>query len=86
MLIQATIQKWGNSLGLRLTGPARSIPNFKENMRVNISINESGIQVIPLHQEKKFFMFKEKELLKGLSSKTAHSDALATLNGEEFGD
>ena len=86
MIIQTTIQKWGNSLALRLTGPVRSIPDFKENMLVKISISETGIQVTSVRQEKKILMFTEKELLKGLSSKTAHSDELATLNSEEFGD
>ena len=84
MLVQAMIQKWGNSLALRLTGPVRSIPNFKENMLVEISIQADGIQVAPV--EKKLLLLKEKDLLKGLTKYTAHADAVEKLNSEEFGD
>ena len=87
MIIQATIQKWGNSLALRLTGPAKSIPDFKENMLVEINIQEEGIHVSPIHSKKKLLLFKEKELINGLSNHMAHADdALAKPNSKEWGD
>ncbi len=86
MRVQATIQKWGNSLALRLTGPIKTIPKFKVNMRVNIDIEEDGIQIHPLKKHKKKLPFSEKELLKGLSAGSAHADELAVVNFKEFGE
>ena len=67
MQVQATIQKWGNSLALRLTGQLRTIPHFEENMRVNIEIQEEGIQVRPARDKLKKKLFREADLLRGLN-------------------
>lgn len=87
MRIQTTVQKWGNSLALRLTGPLRSIPNFSENMVVDIDINESGITVHPtnLHHPR-IKLLSEKNLLKGLNKKTAHGDQLAVIKLKDIGE
>ena len=74
MQVQATIQKWGNSLALRLTGQLRTIPHFEENMRVNIEIQEEGIQVRPARDKLKKKLFREADLLRGLNAWTSHSD------------
>ena len=79
MRVQATIQKWGNSLAIRLTGLLRSIPHFEENMVVNIDIDESGIAVHPTKSKFKKLIFKEKDLLKGLTFQKAHADELFQL-------
>jgi len=86
MRIQSKIQKWGNSLALRLTGPVRTIPQFEVDMVVNIDIKEDGISIHPVKTTTKKLPFSEKDLLKGLDAKTAHADALTTLTPREFGD
>ena len=85
MQVQATIQKWGNSLALRLTGQLRTIPHFEENMRVNIEIQEEGIQVRPARDKLKKKLFREADLLRGLNAWTAHADELMDVSPKEFG-
>lgn len=85
MHIQAKIQKWGNSLALRLSGPIKDIPHFKENMLVDIDIAETGIYVQPvvelaLHK----LRFSEAQLLKGITPKMAHADERFKLSGLEL--
>lgn len=83
--MRTTIKKWGNSLALRLSGPMASIPHFEEDMLVDVEISEDGIQVRPAKKEIKL-PFKESDLLKGLSPKSAHADEIAHLTSKELGD
>ena len=74
MRIQAKIQKWGNSLALKLTGPWKSIPHFEENMLVDIDVTEEGIQIRPIKRRAtRRLPFSEAQLLKGLNAKTVHA-------------
>lgn len=85
MKMQTTIQKWGNSLALRITGPLKTIPRFDANMTVEVEVNESGLTIHPLAPKKrKLFLFKESQLLKGLTAKKAHADEIADINHQEF--
>ena len=47
MRVQVKIQKWGNSLALRLAGLIKSIPKFRANMVVDVDISDQGIDVRP---------------------------------------
>jgi len=85
MKIQTTIQKWGNSLAIRITGPLKTIPHFTANMPIEIEVNEEGLIIHPIAAKKrKLKIFKEAELLKGLNAKTAHADELIDINQKEF--
>ena len=86
MHVQSKLSKWGNSLGLRITGLLKTIPHFTENMLVDIEINEKGlfIKPSPLNRRKKL-LFSEAELLQGLTKKTAHADELAIISNKELG-
>ncbi len=85
MRIQAKIQKWGNSLGIRLSGPIKAIPQFKEDMLVDVDVTEEGISIRPKKKKKrKKLPFSEIDLLDGLTVKTSHADELAFLNDKEF--
>ncbi len=87
MLIHAHIQKWGNSLALRITGPVRAIPNFKAGMEVDIQVSEEGIQVSPVHRKQRFKLpYSEADLLKGLTPRKAHADEVATFLPHEMGE
>jgi len=86
MKVQATIQKWGNSLALRLTGPLKTMPGFRENMLVEVDINKNGLKVQPVKRHKKKLPFSEKNLLRGLSAKKAHADEVALINDMEIGE
>lgn len=74
MKIKTTIKKWGNSLGLRITGSMKSIPRFEENMPVTVDISEKGIVVEPVKKSRLKLPFTEAELLADLDKDTAHAD------------
>ena len=83
MKIQTTIQKWGNSLAIRITGPLKTIPHFTANMPIEIEVNKKGLTIHPLKVKKKL-IFNEAQLLKGLTPKKAHADEMVEINPKEF--
>ncbi|MCX7121361.1 MAG: transcriptional regulator [Gammaproteobacteria bacterium] len=79
MKIQAKIQKWGNSLGLRITGSMKTIPHFEENMNVTVEISEKGLYVYRKPKKltaRDILPFTLAELLEGLNEYTAHTDEI----------
>lgn len=84
MKVHTTIQKWGNSLAIRITGSLRTIPHFTADMPVEIEVDEKGLRVRPISQKKKSLIFKEAQLLKGLTAKKAHADEIADIHYQEF--
>ncbi|AKH64866.1 MULTISPECIES: hypothetical protein [Photorhabdus] len=80
MRTQAILQKWGNSIALRLSGNLKTIPNFEAGDAVDIEISEQGL-VIQKAVKKRL---TESDLLNGLSAYTAHADELATPNDKEL--
>ena len=84
MKIQTTIQKWGNSLALRITGPLKTIPHFTANMPVEIEVSEKGFTVHPLTKKRKALIFSEAQLLRGLTAKKAHADEIIDIYHQEF--
>jgi antitoxin MazE len=85
MKIQTTIQKWGNSLAIRITGPLKTIPHFTANMPIEIEVNKKGLTIHPVHPKKrKLTLLKESQLLKGITAKKAHADEIADIHHREF--
>ncbi len=84
MKIQTTIQKWGNSLAIRITGPLRTIPHFTADMPVEIEANKKGLIIHPISQKRKSLLLTEAQLLKGLTAKKAHADEIADIHYREF--
>lgn len=85
MKVYARIQKWGNGLALRVCGPMREIPSFKEGSEVEVSITENGLNIKKMDPNKKMQLpFSEAELLNGLTYKQAHGDLLAKPLSSEF--
>ena len=86
-VVHAKIQKWGNGLALRVAGLIRDIPQFEQNTAVDVMVFEDGFTVKKSKPIKKGYVFplKEKDLLKGLTSETAHADSLAVLSDKEVG-
>lgn len=78
MIIETHIQKWGNSLGLRVSGAMRAIPGFESGMAVQVEITEDGLNIHKTRKKKKLnkkelrrrmrkiFPYSEKELIAGL--------------------
>lgn len=87
MKIHTTIQKWGNSLAVRITGPMKTIPHFSANMPIEIDVDENGLTIHPLtRKKKKLLVFSEAQLLKGLTAKKAHADEIIEIHSKEFED
>ena len=87
MKIQTTIQKWGNSLAIRITGPLKTIPHFTANMPVEIEVNAKGLIIHPITPKKrKLLLFNEAQLLKGLTAKKVHSDEIVDIHHQELGN
>ncbi len=86
MKVRAKIQKWGNGLGLRVSGPIRDIPHFEENTTVELDVNEYGFTAtkVEAYYSKKTLPFNETELLEGITPKKAHADILIKPLSSEF--
>jgi len=78
LAIDSKIQKWGNGLGLRVSGAMRDIPHFTENTLVKVEVFEDGFTVKKATQAVKLLPFTEDQLLEGLNPDTVHSELLAT--------
>lgn len=87
MKTEASIQKWGNGLALRVSGIMRDIPHFKEGTQVIVDVTKDGFTVKKVKPSpKKRLYFSEKELLKGLTPYNVHADEIAVLHDNELGD
>ena len=85
MKVQAKIQKWGNSLAIRITGVIRDIPHFQEGTPIEIDITEDRLEIRKLQSAKRLSLpFSESELLEGMTPKTAHADIIAKPLKSEF--
>lgn len=72
--IDTKIQKWGNGLGLRVSGLLRDIPHFEQDTPVRVDISEDGFTVRKTRPNYASLPFSEEELLADLSPSKAHSD------------
>lgn len=88
MKVRTKIQKWGNSLGLRISGPMKTVPNFEENMPVDVNVTEKGLEVVPVKKIKKRQLpFTEAELLEDMTPYGAHADEIENVYlDKEWGD
>lgn len=86
MRTEASIQKWGNGLALRVSGIIRDIPHFTEGTQVIVDVTEDGFTVKKIQtSQNKIPRFSEKELLKNITPFTAHADEIAVLRDDEMG-
>jgi antitoxin MazE len=88
MLVKARIQKWGNGLGLRISGVMRELPQFKEGVALDVTVTEQGLSIVKSKKQSKLVLpHSEAMLLKGLNSDSVHSDDLfSLLDGEGIDD
>ena len=68
--MQAKIQKWGNSLALRIPKSFALNVNLKQNELVDISIDKGKIIIAPIAQKE----YSLEELLKGVSENNLHNE------------
>lgn len=56
MKVHTTIQKWGNSLAIRITGPLKTIPHFVVDMPIEIDVSENGLLIKPITKKENAFV------------------------------
>lgn len=82
--IDTKIQKWGNGLGLRVSGLMRDIPHFEQDTPVRVEISEDGFTVKKTKPTFTSLPFSEEDLLASLNPHTAHSDLIPTTSDIEW--
>lgn len=82
MKVKAKIQKWGNGLALRVSGPMRDVPKFKEGSVVEVEVSEEGLVI--KKNKVSLFPFTEEEILADLTPESAHADLVINPIGKEF--
>ena len=87
MRVETAIEKWGNSLALRVTGAMAELPRFAPGTRVTVDIDSEGLVVRRAAGSLRSFRFPESEraLLAGMTAENAHADLVADPGGREFG-
>jgi len=78
LAIDTKIQKWGNSLGLSVSGAIKDIPHFTENTPVKVEIFEDGFIVKKTLQPSDFLPFSEAQLLEEPDAFTSHGELPAS--------
>ncbi len=79
--MQTKIQKWGNSLALRIPKSFALNINIKQNELVDLSVDKGKIVIKPIIQKE----YSLKELLEGISENNLHSEFdTGTLKGNEI--
>ncbi len=68
--MQTKIQKWGNSLAIRIPKSFALDINLKQDELVDLSVDESKIVITPIGGKK----YSLEELLKGVSKNNLHSE------------
>lgn len=79
--MQAKILKWGNSLGIRLSGKLKALTCFKPGVLVDVDIRDDGL-FIKKSNVKNLLPFSEGALLDDLS--TCNTDLLAIPTDKEW--
>ncbi|MFA6471365.1 MAG: AbrB/MazE/SpoVT family DNA-binding domain-containing protein [Candidatus Latescibacterota bacterium] len=69
MVVHGKIQKWGNSLGIRIQKKVADQIELKVNTEVLISVEEDCIVVTPLPKRKTL-----KSMLEGVTPEIAHGE------------
>ncbi len=68
--MQTKIQKWGNSLGLRIPKSFAEQAGFAAGSEVDLSVKDGGLIVRPAQRRK----YRLQELLRGVSPKNLHEE------------
>ena len=64
-----TVQRWGNSLAVRIPKPIALQAALEENSEVDISVEEGRIVVSPATKE-----WKLEDLLEGITRRNSHKE------------
>lgn len=68
--MRVTIQKWGNSLAVRIPKPLALEVGFRSQSAVELTIRDGGLVLLPARPE-----YSLEELVKGITSRNRHEEA-----------
>jgi antitoxin MazE len=67
--MRATIQKWGNSLAVRIPKPVALEVGFRSNTAVELTIRDGGLVLLPAQPE-----YSLEDLVKGITPRNRHGE------------
>ena len=67
--MRGKVQKWGNSLGIRIQKSVALQLNLAENSEVSIEVDDDCIRVTPLHGRKTLA-----SMLEGITAENIHAE------------
>jgi antitoxin MazE len=80
MQIQTQIQKWGNDLGLRISGILRDLSQLQVNDEVQIEVTEQGFSVTKvIHKKAISLKYSEAQLLADITPEKAHAEVIGKI-------
>jgi antitoxin MazE len=83
---EATIQPWGNSLGLRITRPMCDLAHLGRGDKVLVEVDENGLRVRRVARGRRPELpFSEADLIEGMTPYSAHADEAPPLLPSEIG-
>lgn len=85
---EATIQPWGNSLGLRITRALSEVAHLHRGTSVTVAVVDGGLLVKPNptpRSKRIVFPYSEADLVKGMTPAKAHADELPQALTSELG-
>ncbi len=82
--INAKVLKWGNSLGIRLSGVLKELTDFKVGTELDVEIKKEGLFIRKL-EKKTILPFSETALISDLNKKS-HMHLLVKPQGSEWHD
>ena len=86
LTFEATIQPWGNSLGLRITRPMCDLAHLGRGDKVLVEVDENGLTVRRVARGRGHELpFSEAELIEGMTPYSAHADEIPPLLPSEIG-
>ena len=86
---EATIQPWGNSLGLRITRALSEVARLERGTTVTVAVVDGGLLVkrsVKARSKRPVLPFSEADLVKGLTPGRAHADELPKAIASELGE
>jgi antitoxin MazE len=89
MAMRTEIKRWGNSAAVRIPTKLLAAAHLDVNSPVALTVKNGKLIIEPLAEgirKRLRLPFSEAELLEGLTSETAHADAVAPVFGAEVGD
>ena len=87
-MMQSEIKKWGNSAAIRIPSKMLAQLQIDISSTVTLEVTNGKLEIVPTNTQRRRIKlpFSESELVQGLDSQSAHSDALAQPMQDEIGD